>query len=163
MKKNDFKISKNIIISVAGGVLALIVILSLQKIYIINAQVAVPVTTDGNSGINISKLQLAPKKDGQKLINIEFDSQFDNGLNFRVFGTSILDNLISIGDTFFEKPIAVGYATEQAGSGATELKVNGNIVIKELADPACIDQASCDAIADVELCANDFGVLLRCI
>ena len=174
MKKTNFKISKNVAISIIGGAIALIVILSTQSISTIDAQVTKPIGISGNenSGASISRLQLAPKNDKPSypdahLNNGDFDGKYNNdGLNFRVYGTSILDNIISIGDAFFDDHVSVGYTSISAGTSSTELMVNGHIMVKELADPLCngtavINQTVCNAIPQVALCTNVFGVLVR--
>jgi len=88
----------------------------------------------------------------------------NQGLNFRVTGMTLLDNVSTIGNTLFNDKFFVGFSDPTTvPTQNADLQVNGSIVIQELAHPSCISSPSlCDTLPEVPLCTNDYGILQRC-
>lgn len=131
-----------------------------------------PVTQGGNSGNPLGKLQLAPKGEDADGNNKRLSEQDfiqidplnpDLTRNFRLYGSSVFDNLTVTGEAYFNKGVSVGFDEPVTFAGGDPLlQVNGYILIQELAHPDCVDTASCMAIPDENLCVNDYGIVQRC-
>lgn len=141
-------------------------------------------TTSGNAGSNtgFTKFQLRPKRasDLSDLLGNSFiepmlpnedfwdvNNLTEGKRNFHVFGNSIIDVSEAHNDAAFTEGLNIGYASPAAATAAStdaevNFRVNGNIILRDLADPACTDAASCASSLIRPVCVNDFGRLVIC-
>lgn len=172
MKTDKTKQNTSIKIAALGGILALFVILAGSAVAQLGTSANSSFTTTGNANSNpmFEKFQLAPKSvidlatpSNPKIIPIlDTNMLYWSNKNFRLFGSSFFDTTQVSGDAAFAGKVYIGYPNTPTSDPNVKLLVNGSIIIRQLADPTCVDAATCAAASDVQLCTNDFGTLVRC-
>ena len=121
--------------------------------------------TGGNSGtgqpglLDIVEFELAPKTLQSTGLNLGLTQilnplEIGNAIIFRIYGTSIFDDVIAYRNAGI-KTLFAGFTTAQPfSSGDPVLQVNGSIQVEELSHS--------DPSGYMEVCVDDFGTMIIC-